>query len=90
MVSELKINRGRYVKDRKFYDKVQGREVQWQRKVWFMTKRVKALLMQQSLHKTLQGKSVKAVGTSNENWEEMDLKATSTIQLCLADEVCTT
>jgi len=24
---------------------------------------------------------------SNEDWEEMDLKKTSTIQLCLADEV---
>ena len=43
--------------------------------------------MQQSLHKTLQGKSTKSAGTSNENWEEMDLKAVSTIQLCLADEV---
>ena len=26
-------------------------------------------------------------GTSNENWEEMDLKTASTIQLCLADEI---
>jgi len=48
-------------------------------------KRVKALLMQQVLHKTLQGKSAKHAGTSNEDWEEMDLKAASTIQLCLAD-----
>jgi len=48
---------------------------------------VKTLLIQQGLHKTLQVKSSKLVGTSDENWEEMDLKATSTIQLCLADEV---
>jgi len=43
--------------------------------------------MQHGFHKTLQGKSVKPVGTSDEDWEEMDLKAASTIQLCLADEV---
>jgi len=30
-------------------------------------------------HKTLQSKSAKPTGISNENWEEMDLKATSTI-----------
>ena len=34
-------------------------------------KRVKTLLVQQGLHKTLQGKSEKPAGTSNENWEEM-------------------
>jgi len=45
------------------------------------------LLIQQGLHKTLQGKSVKAAGASNKDWEEIDLKAASTIQLCLADEV---
>ena len=50
-------------------------------------KRVKALLVQQGLHKTLQGKSAKPTGTLNENWEEIDLKAVSTIQLCLADEL---
>jgi len=50
-------------------------------------KRVKALLVQQGLHKTLQGKSAKPAGTSNEDWVEMDLKAASTIQQCLADEV---
>jgi len=48
---------------------------------------VTALLVQQGLHKTLQGKSAKAAGTSNENYKEMNLKAASTIQLCLADEV---
>ena len=35
----------------------------------------------------MQGKSAKLVGTSNEDWEDMDLKAINTIQLCLADEV---
>ena len=50
-------------------------------------KRVKELLVQQGLHKTLQGKSAKPAGTSNEDWKEIDLKAASTIQLCLADEV---
>ena len=39
------------------------------------------------LHKTLQGRSRKPAGTSEEDWEEMDLKTASTIQLCLADEV---
>ena len=50
-------------------------------------KKVKTLLLQQGLHKTLQGKSAKPVSSSNEDWEEMDLKVASTIQLCLADEV---
>jgi len=39
------------------------------------------------LQKTLQGKSAKPAGTSNEDWEEMDLKTANTIQLCLSDEV---
>ena len=30
-------------------------------------------------HKILQGKSEKVAGTSNEDWEEMDLNAVSTI-----------
>ena len=50
-------------------------------------KRVKALLVLQGLHKTLHGQSLKPTGTSDEDWEEMDIKAASTIQLCLADEV---
>jgi len=48
---------------------------------------VKALLVQQGLHKTLLGKSGKSASTSNKHWKEIDLKATSTIQLCLADEI---
>jgi len=35
----------------------------------------------------LTGKSTKLAGTSYEDWEKMDLKAASTIQLCLTDEV---
>jgi len=35
----------------------------------------------------LLGKSVKTACTSNEDWEEMNVKAASTIQLCLVDEV---
>jgi hypothetical protein len=50
-------------------------------------KRVKALLVQQGLHKALQGKKSKAATMTDEDWEEIDLKAASTIQLCLADEV---
>jgi len=38
LVSKLKVDEGRYVEDRKFYDKVQGREVQWQRKLQVMAK----------------------------------------------------
>ena len=57
-------------------------------KLWLMAqKRVKALLVQQGLRKTLQGKSAKPACTSNEDWEEIDLKAANTIQLCLADEI---
>jgi len=50
-------------------------------------KRVKALLLQQGLHKALQGKLSKHAGTLDEDWEEMDLKATNTIQLYLADKM---
>jgi len=38
-------------------------------------------------HKTLHGKSVKPADTLNEDWEKMDLKATSTIQQCLTYKV---
>ena len=43
--------------------------------------------MQQGLHKTLHGKKSKPASMSDEDWEELVLKAASTIQLCLADEV---
>jgi len=38
LVSELKVDEGQYVKNKKFYDKVRGLEVQWQRKLWLMVK----------------------------------------------------
>ena len=44
------------------------------------------LLVQHGLHKILQKKSEKLAGMLDENWEELDLKMASTIQLCLADE----
>ena len=44
-------------------------------------------MVQLGLHKTLQEKLAKLVGMSDEDWEEMDLKAASTIQLCLADKI---
>ena len=50
-------------------------------------KRVKALLVQQGLHKALQGKKSKPATMTDDDWEEMDLKAASTIQLCLADDM---
>ena len=50
-------------------------------------KRVKTLLVQQGIHKILQGKSAKHVGTSDEDWEKTDLKAKNRIQLCLTDEI---
>ena len=37
------------------------------KKLRFMTKRVKALLVQHGLHKTLQEKSIKPVGISDED-----------------------
>jgi len=46
-----------------------------------------ALLVQHGIYKTLSGKTAKPAGTSNDDWKEMDLNATSMIQLCLADEV---
>ena len=44
-------------------------------------------MVQHGLHKTWQGKSAKPAGTSNEDCEEIDLKAANTIQLCLANEM---
>ncbi|KAK8936753.1 hypothetical protein KSP39_PZI011993 [Platanthera zijinensis] len=49
-------------------------------------KRIKAVLVQQGLHKALLGKE-KAKVKDDDEWDELDLKAISTIQLCLADEV---
>jgi len=44
---------------------------------------MKALLVQHGLHKTLLEKPAKPAGMSDEDLEKLDLKAASTIQLCL-------
>ncbi|KAK8916497.1 hypothetical protein KSP39_PZI022667 [Platanthera zijinensis] len=49
-------------------------------------KRIKVVLVQQGLHKALLGND-KAKVKDDDEWDELDLKAISTIQLCLADEV---
>ncbi|KAM3302582.1 hypothetical protein P3S67_017084 [Capsicum chacoense] len=46
-----------------------------------------AVLTQNGLKKVLSGKSAKPATTTEEQWEEMDEKALSTIQLCLSCEV---
>ena len=48
---------------------------------------MKDLLIQQRVHKALLGKAKKPEKMSDENWEEMDGKATSAIRLNLGDEV---
>ena len=45
------------------------------------------LLVQQGLQKALAGKSKKPTTMTNEEWEDLDAKALSTIHLCLADDV---
>jgi hypothetical protein len=52
----------------------------WKLKMW-------DLLVQQGLQKALVGKSKKPNNMSNEDWEDLDARALSTIRLCLADEV---
>ena len=52
----------------------------WQR-------RVKDLLVQQGLVKALYGKARKPETMTDEEWEELNMKAVSTIRLCLADEL---
>ena len=52
----------------------------WQR-------RVKDLLVQQGLVKALYGKARKPETMTDDEWEELDMKAVSTIQLCLADKL---
>lgn len=48
---------------------------------------MKALLVQQGLHKTLLGKSKKLADMQDSVFEDLDVKALSSIQLCLADDV---
>ena len=52
-----------------------------------MAKRVKNLLVQQDLVKTLYRKTKKPEKMTDDEWEELDMKAVSTIQLVLANEV---
>ena len=49
-------------------------------------KRVKAALVQQNLHKALLDNEKLGI-TDADEWSELALKASSTIELCLADEV---
>jgi len=52
-----------------------------------MTKKGEGVVVQQGPHKTLQEKSAKPVGISDEDQKESDLKVASTAQSCLTDEV---
>ena len=49
--------------------------------------KVHDLLVQQGYYKALLGKDKKLELMSNDDWEEMDLKALAIIRMCLADEV---
>ena len=48
---------------------------------------MKAILVQSGCHEALEGASKKPWGMSDNQWEEIDLKALSTIHLCLSNEV---
>jgi len=52
-----------------------------------MVKESEGVVGAHGLHKTLQEKSAKPTGMSDEDWEKLDLKAASTNQLCLAYKV---
>eukprot|EP00253_Pinus_taeda_P017110 PITA_17110 len=49
--------------------------------------KVRDLLMQQGLHKALDGATKRPATMTDSNWEDLDARALSTIRLCLADEV---
>ena len=49
--------------------------------------KMKAILIQNRVHKALDDEEKKPGGTSEARWEEMDAKALSAIQLCLSNEV---
>ena len=49
--------------------------------------KVKDLLVQQGLHKVLDGATKKPATMTTSDWEDLDARALSTIRLCLADEV---
>ena len=44
-------------------------------------------LIQNGVHKALEGEDKKLIGVSDAKWEEMDAKALSAIQLCLSNDV---
>jgi hypothetical protein len=52
----------------------------WKLKMW-------DLLVQQGLQKALVGKTKKPTSMTDEDWEDLDARALSTIRLCLEDEV---
>ena len=45
------------------------------------------MLVQQGLQKSLDGKRKRPLTMTDDEWEELDAKALSTIHLCLADDV---
>ena len=49
--------------------------------------KVRDLLVQQGLHKALDGTNKKPASMKDSDWEDLDARALSTIRLCLADEV---
>jgi hypothetical protein len=49
--------------------------------------KVRDLLVQQGLHKALDGATKKPATMTTSDWEDLDARALSTIRLCLADEV---
>ena len=49
--------------------------------------KMKAILIQNGVHKALEGDERKPIGLSEAKWEEMDAKALSAIQLCLSNNV---
>jgi hypothetical protein len=51
----------------------------WKLKMW-------DLLVQQGLHKALMGKTKRLMGMTDEDWEDLDSRALSTMHLFLVDE----
>jgi hypothetical protein len=49
--------------------------------------KMRDLLVQQGLQKALAGRSKKLTSMTDEDWEDLDARALSTIRMCLADEV---
>ena len=49
--------------------------------------KMRDVLVQQGLHKALDGKRKRPITMSNYDWEALDARALNTIRLCLADDV---